>query len=78
MIFYILFAPKTKKDFVLEDLRIYDTDTYSSLSHHYMYPLKTEWKPSPTCPAVEEEEEAPWQGIPPTHRGLGQSKPTYD
>ena len=50
----------------------------SSLSHHYMYHLKTEWMPSPTCPAVEEEEEAPWQGIPPTHRGLGQSKPTYD
>ena len=43
-----------------------------------MYHLKTEWMPSPTCPAVEEEEEAPWQGIPPTHRGLAQSKPTYD
>ena len=24
----------------------------------YMYHLKTEYKPSPTCPAVEEEEEA--------------------
>ena len=31
----------------------------SCLSHHYMYHLKTECEPSPTCPAVEEEEEAP-------------------
>lgn len=31
----------------------------SFLSHHYMYHLKAECKPSPTCPAVEEEEEAP-------------------